>query len=67
MKWTKEKPKKDGFYFVKCIGVFSSNEYVTVVKVYNNCEMVFYDGENFSIEYPRFVGWSDCPINPPDP
>jgi hypothetical protein len=65
MRWTTNKPTKDGFYFVKCIGRLSGNMYETVVKVYDNCKKVFYDGDNYWITDSVFTAWSDTPIEPP--
>ena len=64
MRWTTNKPTKDGFYFVKCIGQLSGNKFETVVKVYNDCTRVFYDGDNYMINESVFVEWSDVPIEP---
>ena len=67
MKWTNKKPTIDGFYFVKCVGQLSGNKFTTVVKVYNDCSSVFFDGENYTLNDDAFLEWSDVPIDPPNP
>ncbi len=63
--WTKEKPKCDGWYWCKCYGSLSGELYETMVKVYNQCNTVFWDGTNYSLDCPSFAEWSDSPIERP--
>ena len=51
-------PNVDGFYWVKTKGALSGRSFETIVKVYNQCTIVFYDGENFSVNDPRFEQWA---------
>lgn len=70
MKWTKTKPKVEGWYWVKAVGALSGNVYETMVKVYNSKPVkkdepnrVFWDGSNYSInDNDSFVEWGSEPI-----
>jgi len=60
--WTKEKPKKEGYYWVQSIGVLFKKEYTHPVRVYcskkgGKIDTVFSDGENFSIDSDMFIQW----------
>lgn len=65
MNWTKQKPTKDGHYWVKARGVLSGTIRPHVVHVYNKGTSVFWDGENFNISYDGFLEWSDTRIRMP--
>ena len=68
MAWTKEKPKVEGFYWLKAAGELSGKEYIHPVHVYKlnkeqeYPETVFSDGTNFSINHDLFLEWWDQPI-----
>lgn len=62
MRWTKDKPTTDGWYWCKCLGTLTGNVFESPVKVYNKGETVFWDGTNFSIDCSNFLEWSDLPI-----
>lgn len=61
--WTKNKPDKPGYYWVCVLGELSGKEYVHPVHVYSSkgkvspVDMVFSDGDIFSIDSDKFVEW----------
>lgn len=68
MAWTKEKPKIEGYYWVKAAGVLTGQEYIHPVRVYRSNRhlefpnRVFSDGDNFSISHDLFKEWWDQQI-----
>jgi hypothetical protein len=60
--WTKEKPTKEGYYWVCSKGQLSDKEYTHPVHVYSSkkngiIDIVFSDGENFNIKSDMFIQW----------
>jgi len=60
--WTKEVPKKEGYYWVQSVGALSGKNYTHPVHVYcskkdGKVDTVFSDGENFSIDSDMYVQW----------
>jgi len=61
--WTKNKPTKDGYYWVTSVGQLTGRDYTHPVKVSGTT--VFSDGENFSIDSDMFLEWYTEPIPMP--
>jgi hypothetical protein len=68
-------PILPGFYWVKCRGILSGNEYIQVAKVYQTkkdgpIDCVFLEGGNFEIREDRtsanITHFSNFPIYPPE-
>lgn len=61
--WSKEKPTKEGYYWVEARGALTGKSYVHPVHVYCSkkngpVDTIFSDGENFSINTSdMFVQW----------
>jgi hypothetical protein len=72
MKWTKTIPTTEGFYWVKCRGMLSGNEYIQVAKIYssdpksNVVNTVVMEGDTFRIQHTNIEWYSDSPITPPE-
>lgn len=71
MGWSKNKPTKEGTYWVMANTLLSRNKYIHPVKVYDSnqdgiVDTVFSDGENFSIDSDMFVLWFDEEIKEPE-
>ena len=69
--WTKEVPKKEGYYWVQSVGSLLGKDYIHPVHVYSSkkdgeVDTVFSDGENFSINSDMFVQWYSEQIPMPD-
>ena len=68
MAWSREKPKIEGYYWVKAEGGLTGKEYIHPVKVYHSNrdkdfpDTVFSDGTNFNINHDLFKEWWDQQI-----
>ncbi len=70
MKWTKNKPTKKGYYWVRSKTLISGKIKDFIVHVYSSTpkgtpDTVFWDGENFSLDDETFLKWSDEPVEKP--
>ena len=79
MNWTTNIPSIKGFYWVKCRGMMSGNEYIQVAKFYssqmnNIVDMCYLEGENYSVRHSQMSvrcnpanieAYSDKPLNIP--
>ena len=69
--WTKESPKKEGYYWVRTKGALSGRDRVCPVHAYCShkdgiVNTVFFDGENFAVDCGLFEEWFSKEIPMPD-
>ena len=60
--WTRNPPKKEGYYWVKAAGQLTGKEYIHPVHVYEGVKgsgewRIFSDGENFGEKCGLFKEW----------
>jgi hypothetical protein len=60
--WTKEAPKKPGYYWATMRGELTGKEYTKPVHVYSThrdgiVDIAFSDGDGFSIDSDMFIEW----------
>ena len=68
--WTKEPPKKEGYYWVYTHGELTGRKRICPVHAYCSnkdgiVSTVFYDGENFGIDCGLFEEWFSEEISMP--